>query len=109
MPTAPSLTRRHRRVILFSICLMDIQLVLVFILAVLTVNLVFVGIYLVLVLKEFRQTIKKTNSVLDDVSQMTDTIANPMMALGGIVSAVTQVVKAIKSVKSVSSIAEDEN
>ncbi len=88
---------------------MDIQIVLVFILAVLTVNLVFVGIYLVLVLKEFRETIKKANGVLDNIGQVTDIVSNPLMVVSGIVSALTQVAKAVRSIKPVSNITSGED
>lgn len=77
---------------------MDIQGILIFILAVLTVNLIAVGIYVILVLKDFRETIKKANSVLDNVHEVTDMVANPITSLAGIIAGVSQGVKAIKSI-----------
>ena len=77
---------------------MDIQGILIFILAVLTVNLIAVGIYVILVLKDFRETIKKANSVLDNVHEVTDMVANPITSLAGVIAGVTQGVKAIKSI-----------
>jgi uncharacterized protein YoxC len=79
---------------------MDLQIILIFILALLTLNLIFVGFYVVVVLKEFRQTIKKSNEILDDVHQVSDTITNPATALTGIVAGVTEGVKAIKAITS---------
>ncbi len=76
----------------------DIQTVLIFILAVLAINLVVVGIYVILVLKEFRETIKKANSVLGDVSQITNVVTNPITTIAGIIAGVTESVKAVQSI-----------
>ena len=70
---------------------MDIQSILIFILAILTVNLIAVGIYVVLVLKEFRETVRKANDVLDNVHEVTDAVANPITSIAGIISGVTEV------------------
>lgn len=79
---------------------MDLQIILIFILALLTINLIFVGFYLVIVLKEFRQTIKKSNEILDDVHHVSDTLTNPAAALTGVVTGITEGVKAIKAITS---------
>ena len=72
---------------------MDLQIVLIFILAVLTVVLVGVGIYVILVLKEFRETIQKANLIIDDVENLTNVVSNPL-------SIITGVIEGIKTVKS---------
>ena len=87
---------------------MDIQLLLVFILSLLTVNLIIVGVYVVLVLREFRQTLKKANSVLADVESITNAVTNPLSALSGIFAAVLEGVKVVKSIRGVSSISKDD-
>jgi uncharacterized protein YoxC len=79
---------------------MDLQTILIFILAILTINLIAVGIYVVLVLKEFRETVKKANGVLDNVHTVTDAVSNPISAIAGIISGVTESVKAVKSISS---------
>jgi uncharacterized protein YoxC len=79
---------------------MDIQTILIFILAILTVNLIAVGVYVVLVLKEFRQTVKKANSVLDNVHTVTDAVTHPINSIAGIISGVTESIKAVKSISS---------
>lgn len=79
---------------------MDIQSILIFILALLTLNLIAVGIYVVLVLKEFRETVKKANMVLDDVHDVTDAVSSPITSIAGIISGVTESVKAVKSISS---------
>jgi hypothetical protein len=79
---------------------MDLQVILIFILALLTVNLIVVGIYVILVLKEFRVTIKKSNEVLDNVHSVTNTVANPITSLVGVVSGVMESFKAVRSITS---------
>lgn len=80
---------------------MDIQIVLVFILALLSINLIVVGVYLILVLKEFRETIKKANSVLDDVQSLSNVVSNPLTLLTGFMSAVVQGYNAVKSINTI--------
>lgn len=79
---------------------MDIQTILVFILAILTINLIILGIYIILVLKEFRDTVKKANYVLENVHEFTDHFANPITTIAGIVSGVSQSVKVVKEISS---------
>ena len=88
---------------------MDIQLLLVFILSLLTVNLIIVGVYVVLVLREFRQTLKKANGVLDDVESITNAVTNPLSALSGIFAAILEGAKVVKSIRGVSSISKDDD
>ena len=85
---------------------MDIQTILVFILAILTINLIILGIYLILVLKEFRDTVKKANYVLDNVHEFTDHFSNPITTIAGIVSGVNESVKVIKGI---SNLIDDES
>lgn len=79
---------------------MDIQIILIFILALLTANLLFVGVYVVLVLKELRETIRKANSVLDDVQSVSSLVTNPISSIAGVVSAVAEGYKTVKSISS---------
>ena len=79
---------------------MDLQTVLILILILLTINLIAVGIYVLLVLKEFRETVRKANMVLDDVHEVTDAVSNPISTIAGIFSGVTQSVNAVKSISS---------
>lgn len=74
---------------------MQIQIVLIFILAVLTVTLVGVAVYLILVLKEFRETIQKANNIIDDVENVTNAVAHPL----SIFTAALKGFQAIKSLK----------
>lgn len=64
---------------------MELQIVLIFILAILTVTLVGVGIYIILVLKELRETIQKANLIIDDVETLTNVVSNPLSIVSGLV------------------------
>lgn len=75
---------------------MDLQIVLIFILAVLTVVLVGVGVYVILVLREFRETIQKANLIIDDVETLTNVVSNPLSIVTGVIEGI----KAVKSLKS---------
>ncbi|OGC47939.1 hypothetical protein A2886_01635 [candidate division WWE3 bacterium RIFCSPHIGHO2_01_FULL_42_13] len=92
---------------------MDIQVVLIFILALLTVNLVVVGVYVVLVLKELRETLRRANGILDNAGNLTDFLANPLSAFSGILEAVMKGYKAVQEVrheiKAVNSIRDEED
>ncbi len=79
---------------------MDTQTILTFILGILTINLIAVGIYVILVLKEFRETVKKANSVLDDVNSLTSLVGDPVKTIAGVVAGVTESIKAVKSISS---------
>ena len=83
---------------------MDIQAILVFILALLTLNLVVVGVYVVLVLKELRVTIQKANGIIDNVEGFSNIFSNPLSLLSGFLGAVTDGYKAVKEVKSIRSL-----
>lgn len=80
---------------------MDIlQITLIVVLVLLAINLMIVGVYLIMVLRDFRETIKKANSVLDNANVITDAVANPSHAIAGIIAGVTQSVKAVKGISS---------
>lgn len=52
-------------------------------LGILTIVLTIVGIYLVLVLMQLRETLKKINTTLDSVEHKVDVITAPLANLGG--------------------------
>ncbi len=78
---------------------MDIQVVLIFILALLTVNLVVVGVYVVLVLKELRETIRRANNILDNAGSLSGFLANPLSAFSGILEALIKGYKTVQEVR----------
>lgn len=61
-----------------------VQLVLLIVILVLTVLLVILGVQVFLILKELRQTISKTNKVLDNAESITDNIEAPLEALSSL-------------------------
>lgn len=79
---------------------MDLQVILIFILALLTLNLLIVGFYLILVLKEFRQTVKKANIVLENVSSVTNAATSPIVSIVGMLGSVFEGMKTVKSIRS---------
>jgi len=74
---------------------MDLQILLIFILAVLTIMLVGVGIYVILVLKEFKETLQKANTIIDDVESLANAISNPLSIITGVMEGI----KAVKNLK----------
>ncbi len=74
---------------------MDLQILLIFILAILTVTLVGVGVYVILVLKEFKSTLQKANFIMDDVETLTNAVSNPL----SIITAAIEGFKAITNLK----------
>ena len=80
---------------------MDVQVALVVILSLLTVNLVVVGVYIVMVLKEFRETVRKLNAVLSSVQTVADSVVNPVTSLSSLFSGVTSGIKMFSAIKSI--------
>jgi hypothetical protein len=61
-----------------------VQLVLLLVILVLTVLLVILGVQVFLILKELRNTITKTNRVLDSANNITENIEAPLSALSSL-------------------------
>lgn len=78
---------------------MDTQTLLVIIIALLSANLIFVGIYIVLILKEVRQTVTKINEILDSASAVSTAMATPIVGASGAINAFSEGVKAFKFLK----------
>lgn len=79
---------------------MDLQLIIIFILSVLAINLLVVSFYIITTLKDFRDTLRKMNVVLDDVSVIAHGVANPLTILTGLVSAFTNAINTSKAITS---------
>lgn len=75
------------------------ETLLLVIIALLTVNILFVGVYIVLVLKEVRQAITKMNKILDSFSTISSAIANPVSSASGFFSAIVEGVKAFHQIQ----------
>lgn len=77
------------------------ETLLLIIIALLTVNLLFVGVYIVLVLKEVRGTIIKTNEILESVSAISSAIATPVIGAAGAIASFTEGLKAFNKLKGI--------
>jgi len=77
------------------------ETLLLVVIALLTVNILFVGVYIVLVLKEVRQAVSKMNQILDSFSTISTAIANPVSSASGFFSAVVEGVKAFHKIQDV--------
>lgn len=92
---------------------MDTATLFTIIIIVVTVILVAVGIYLILVLHEARQSLKRVNHILDHLGSVVDIIdtkiARPASSLSGILVAIKEGLDVIRSFKkSIQSEIEDE-
>jgi len=88
---------------------MDTNTLLIFIIALLTVNLLFVGVYIVLVLKDVRATLQKVNAILDTANEVSAAVANPVMSASAAISAAVEGFKAVKFLKGLRARGEDED
>jgi len=77
------------------------ETLLVLIIALLTVNLLFVGVYIVLVLKEVRSTVIKMNEILESISAISAAVATPVVGAAGAVTAFTEGLKAFNKLQSI--------
>ncbi len=87
---------------------MDIQLAFVILVALLTGSAIVVSVYVIFVLKDFRLTIQKANSILDDAQQVTDSVKRPVSSIMSLVDGAVRGIKAAKSVKSIVSLWDKE-
>jgi len=78
---------------------MDTQFLLVLIIGLLSVNLLFVGVYIVLVLKEVRESLRKFNEIIETANQLTKSLAAPIITAAGTIEAAIQGFKAAKVLK----------
>lgn len=88
---------------------MDIQLAFVILVALLTGSAIVVSVYVIFVLKDFRLTIQKANSILDDAQQVTDSVKRPVSSIMSLVDGAVRGIKAAKSVKSIVSLWDKED
>lgn len=80
---------------------METQTLLVVIIALLSVNLIFVGFYIVLILREVRGSVTKMNKFLDTVNEVSGAVASPIVGASDAISAFTQGVKVFNMLKRV--------
>jgi len=78
---------------------MDTQFLLVLIIGLLSINLLFVGVYIILVLKEVRTSITKFNEILETANQLTKSLAAPIITTAGTIEAFLHGFKAVQTFK----------
>ena len=78
---------------------MDTQFLLVLIIGLLSINLLFVGVYIVLVLKEVRTSLTKFNEILETANRLTGALAAPIITTAGTLEAFIQGFKAVQTLK----------
>ena len=85
---------------------MDTQFLLVLIIGLLSVNLLFVGVYIILVLKEVRNSITKFNEILETANQLTKSLAAPVITAAGTLEALLHGFKTVQTLKTQNSKSE---
>lgn len=60
-----------------------VQAVLLFVIILLSVLFVVLGIQVFFILRELRITLKKTNKILDEVDQLTESVSEPLSFITG--------------------------
>ncbi len=89
--------------------MLDIQTLLVFILAIITVCLVTVSVYVIITMKEFRETLRKADGAFENIEDITDSMASPANTVVSLISAVSEAVKAVRSVRSITDFSDEED
>ncbi len=81
---------------------------LIIILAILSVNIVFVGVYIVLVLREVRSSISKLNSMLETVDGVLSSIAAPVIGASAAITALSKGKNILSNIKAIRGTEENE-
>ena len=63
-----------------------VQAVLLFVIVILTILFIVLGVQVFLILKDFRETLKRTNKILDDVENVTQGVSSQLDSLSSFVS-----------------------
>ncbi len=80
-----------------------VQLVLLFVIIIVSLLLVVLGVQVFFILKEVRKTITKANDVLQDAHRITESVSVPISSLSSLASGLKagSIIAAIKVVKSI--------
>jgi len=62
---------------------MDTNSLLILVIALLTLNLLFVGVYIVLVLKDVRESVRRFNFILDQIGKVSESVSAPIVSTSG--------------------------
>lgn len=88
---------------------MDIQLLLIIILGLLAVSLTTVCVYVIVVLREFRDTLRRANFLLESVHRATESVMNPAATMVGLASTIMEAIKTVKSIRSIADFSSKED
>ena len=72
------------------------QLLLIAVVTALTTLLVIVGIQVIYILRELRQTVNKLNKILDDAGVVSESVAKPIAGISGFLTGIKSGVNLIK-------------
>lgn len=70
-----------------------VQMVLLFVIVVLTFLLIILGIQVYFILREVRSALQKANRVLDTTEMITESVSEPMTMISGVVKGVRMISK----------------
>lgn len=76
-----------------------IQIVLLSVIVLLSIILVILGVQVFFILKDFRQTVKKTNKILDDVDLITENVTSSVNSFSDIFGGASMLTTVLKIVK----------
>lgn len=88
---------------------MDTNSLLVLIIGLLTLNLLFVGVYIVLVLKEVRESVRKANEILDSAAKISASVAEPIVGVSGMLSGFMQGLRLLRGLNLAAARKEEED
>lgn len=86
---------------------MDVQVLLVISLSVLVICIVAVSMYLVIILKEFKQTLQKINGVLESTDNIKNLFVNPIATISNIVATISETIKTVRSIRTIADETKD--
>ncbi len=79
-----------------------IQIVLLTVIVLLALILIILGVQVFFILKDFKQTVKKTNKVLDNIDSISESVSKPVAGFSdffGGASTMTTILKIIQSLR----------
>lgn len=79
-----------------------IQIILLSVIVLLALILIILGIQVFFILKDFRQTVKKINKVLDNIDSISESVSRPVSSFSdffGGTSTITTVLKIIQALR----------
>ncbi len=73
-----------------------VQAVLLFVIVLLTILFVVLGIQVFYILKDFRETLKRTNNILEDVENISDGVNGSFSSLSGMFNSASSIGSIVK-------------